>query len=246
MTDHPNLFEGKTVLMINGGSAVGNWLLDHGAMVIVVPTALIRSLQGHARAISADGADYERYKSRISWITKKGGTHDAADMVVATGHTHPLVREARQRGIPIVSPRQVARIRNIPSPQRTLTPSETLTVVDDSGAWVPERGVTSLMQWGSPNCILIAGGNGRSDYAVWAREVRQRIRPTNFILLTGTALPRMRKALGAWGRGIRAYDSLEDALAAAHARAKLHITATILFSPAAKVAQNFRDLVRLK
>jgi hypothetical protein len=112
-----------------------------------------------------------------------------------------------------------------------------LRVIDDGASDAPDRGAASVRALGGPTTVLIAGGHGSGDWSGWAEAVRAAIRPTNLILLDGTATLAMRRALGLWGRGIRSYASIESARVAAVARAAKYVTATILYSPAAAYEQ---------
>lgn len=123
--------------------------------------------------------------------------------------------------------------------QEVVHRSAQLTIVNDAMATEPERGIVALRTFGGPTCLLIAGGDlpaGRqaADCRAWAAEVKKTIRPTNLFLLEGSAAKNIRSALGAWGRGIRMYATLADALHVARQRASKFVAAIILFSPAAQ------------
>ncbi len=129
-----------------------------------------------------------------------------------------------------------------PLRQEVIHKSPKITVVNDAMANHPARGIAALRQWGGPTCIIICGGDdSKSDYREWAGELQKHVRRTNVVFLTGSATTKMRAALGPYGRGIRAFDSLESALKAARARAGLYVSSVILFSPAAKNFGLFAD-----
>ena len=130
----------------------------------------------------------------------------------------------------------------IPYRQETVLQNRKLRVINDTTATSPEGGIAALRRWGGASCILIAGGTDRElDFRVWAAQVRHCIRRTNLVLLTGSATRKMRRALGPWGRGIRAYESLEDAWRAARQRAQFFVSSVILFSPAARSFELFAN-----
>lgn len=134
--------------------------------------------------------------------------------------------------------KRLATLPQIPRRQEVVRESAKLTLVDDTMATIPDRGVAAVQRFGGPTCILIAGGDGgKLNCRAWASTVQSFIRPTNLILMEGSATKHLRAALGAWGRGIRAYDSPERCWKEAHARASKYISATILFSPAAKTSK---------
>lgn len=118
-----------------------------------------------------------------------------------------------------------------------------ITVVNDTTATSPEGGISALRRWGGPNCILICGGTDRElDYRQWAKELADHISRTNVLFLKGSATDKMRTALGRIGvSGVRTYDSLAQVWDAAQKRAKHFVSATILFSPAAKSFELFTN-----
>lgn len=207
----------------------------------------IRSIQGHLRATATDGSEYEQRKNHLAWINPEemGELLATTDLVVTrVAAKHPIVQQARERGVQVVSRGELAGAFPLPPRQEIIHRSDTLTIVNDMGAISPERGVISLRQWGGPNCILIAGGEGRGgDYTAWADTVMEHIRPTNLIFLAGGATDRMRKALGARARGVRTYDSLAQCWRAAQKRSRLFISSVVLFSPAARSTEPFNTLV---
>jgi UDP-N-acetylmuramoylalanine-D-glutamate ligase len=130
----------------------------------------------------------------------------------------------------------------VPMRQEVIAQTTKLTVINDALADGPERGAFALARWGGPTCVVVCGGGGASaDYARWAELLQSTVRRTNVILLSGSATQKMRVALGEYGRGIRAYDSLEVAYKAAQARAGLYVSSVILFSPAAKSYELFAN-----
>jgi UDP-N-acetylmuramoylalanine-D-glutamate ligase len=243
-------FKGKQVLVLGSGAdciVPSVWLLDRDVQVTITDRAAIRGIQGHLRATAVDGQEYERRKSYLACmdLQQASATLAAIDLVVARSSVeHAIVQQARERGIPVTSRGELARAFPLPPQQKIIHRSDALTVVDDTGALSPERGLVSVRQWGGPNCVLIAGGEGRkSDYRLWADTVVEQIRPTNLVLLAGSATDAMRKALGTHGRGIRTYDSLEQCWRAAQKRSGLFISSVVLFSPAARSSESFSALV---
>lgn len=166
------------------------------------------------------------------------------------------VAAARLAGVTVHQiERRKSTLPQVPLRQEVVHQSPKLTVINDSCATEPFRAIAAMRKWGGPTCVLICGGSGNTlDYHEWAQELIRHVRPTNTILLTGSATKKMRRALGAHSKGIRAYDSLEAAFKAAKARAGLYVTSVVLFSPAAKSfelfaneydrGQQFNELVR--
>lgn len=137
---------------------------------------------------------------------------------------------------------RIHTLPQVPQRQEVIHESPKLTVVNDAMATQPARGIVALRRWGGPTCVLICGGDDAGlNYREWAEELPKQVRRKNLILLTGSATNKMRAALGTYGRGIRAYDSLAVALKAARARAGLYVSSVILFSPAAKSFELFAN-----
>jgi UDP-N-acetylmuramoylalanine-D-glutamate ligase len=157
------------------------------------------------------------------------------------GNLEAAIQAARLAGVSEECiQRRIASLPQVPARQEVIHTSAKLTTINDAMATVPERGIATLQKFGGPTCICIAGGDGRCAYKEWAAEVKKSIRPTNMILLEGTATRKMRAALGAWGRGVRMYETFDDAMRVAKQRAQKFVSATILFSPAAQGA--WKDL----
>lgn len=253
MTRTVTAFKGKRMVLLGGGEDVANWLLDHGAHITVTASPLVRRLQAYARTVATDGAVYERRKRAIVHASEEqlvSGVSEA-DAVVASPAMlakHPVVLCAHERGIPVIESGHVRAMTALPTRQRIIHESSTRTVVDDSGAWVPARSICTLRQWGGPNTILITGGDEKCDYTAWADEVHHSISKNNIIFLAGTAVPRMRKALGSYARGIRMYESFAGACRAARLRAEKFVSSKVVLSPAAQqqaeIAEQFAKLLR--
>ncbi len=190
----------------------------------------------------ADNILWERVKGREQHVLQLGdfasswGAHNVANLAAASLAAHlagvPWSRiQSRIESLPVVPYRQEIVHRDA-----------RITVVNDTTATSPEGGIAALRRWGGPTTVLICGGTDRDlDYNEWAREIPAAVRRTNLIFLSGSATKKMRAALGAYGRGIRSYDSLAAAFKAARARAGLYVTSVVLFSPAAKSFELFTD-----
>jgi len=164
------------------------------------------------------------------------GEHNLANLLAAVSAAHAA-------GVPWKQVQErIAMLPTIPYRQETVFQGRKVRVINDTTATSPEGGIAAIRRWGGSNCILIAGGTDRElDYRAWADEVRRNIRTTNLMLLEGSATKKMRRSLGAWGRGIRSYGSLEDVWQAALKRAPSFMTSVILFSPAAKSFELFQN-----
>lgn len=231
MATHSHPLKGKSVLVIAGSAPIAHWLIDQEARITLADHSLIRSAQAHVRTIVSDGQEYERRKKNVQWIDDEGLAQAVADAdIVVAPPNHAVQGHACEYGIPVVSAQEVRRLKILPASREVVRESKKITIIRDPAATSPTRAAAAVERFGGPNCILVAGGRGRGNYAVWAESVTRRIRPTNLVFLSGSATRAMRVALGPWGRGIRAYDSMERCEKVARDRAKLFVQATILFS----------------
>ncbi len=253
-----NIFMHQTArdhLILNQDDEWTPWFLQQQPRGRVWRTSMMPLPAGTEGVWHADGAVWERVKNKeqcvldLGYFASQWGMHNVANLLAAALAAHLA-------GVPW--PRIQARIASVPAVpyrQEVVFRDARLTIVNDTTATSPEGGIAALRRWGGPTCVLICGGTDRElDYRAWAKELPKQVRRTNVIFLTGSATKKMRAALGAYGRGIRAYDSLAAALKAAHARAGLYVSSVILFSPAAKSfelfaneydrGQQFNELVR--
>ncbi|HXV26918.1 MAG TPA: UDP-N-acetylmuramoyl-L-alanine--D-glutamate ligase [Candidatus Paceibacterota bacterium] len=142
---------------------------------------------------------------------------------------------------PVIAQR-IGTLPGVPYRQETVYRSGKLTVVNDTCATSPDGGIAALERFGGPNCILITGGTDRAlEYGAWAKSLVRHVKPENTIFLAGSATDKMRKALKRSALGRRTYDSLEACFAAALERARYFVNATVLFSPASKSFEKFRN-----
>ena len=143
--------------------------------------------------------------------------------------------------------KRIASLPFAPSRQEVVYQSAKLKIIDDTMATEPDRSIVAIQKFGGQSCILIAGGDGQSDYSGWANAVQSHIRATNLILLDGSATKKMRRALGIWGKGIRSYTNLKSAYNFALRRARLFVSSVILFSPSARSKKRLADeFVRIR
>ena len=138
--------------------------------------------------------------------------------------------------------KRIATLPQIQYRQETVHQDRKLTVINDTTATSPEGAIAAIRRWGGPNCVLICGGTDRElEFGAWADAVRETLNVNNMVFLDGSATRKMRTALGPWGRGIRSYASLADALDAALARARKYVQSVVVFSPGAKSFELFRN-----
>jgi UDP-N-acetylmuramoylalanine--D-glutamate ligase len=239
-----NIFKGQKGsdwLILNQDDAEWTgWFLEqkpHGRVRYFSLRPLPLDIEGVWRdstAVWEREAGHEQKVLELGSFEQEWGTHNISNLLAAA-------LAARSAGVkwPTIQSR-LASIPQVPYCQETIFQNPKLRIINDTTATSPEGGMAALERFGGPGCILITGGTDRElDYSLWAQAVKRQIRKNDIVLLEGSATQKMRVALGPWGRGIRAYPSLEGAVQAAMARSKLFTKAIILFSPAAKSFELF-------
>ena len=117
-----------------------------------------------------------------------------------------------------------------------------LKVINDTTATSPDGGIAAIERFASPSTILIAGGTDRQlDYAKWAKTVLKNIKRENIILLSGSATDKMIKELRTTNQESRARETLKECLQEALVKAGKYSQPVILFSPAAKSFEKFKN-----
>ncbi len=126
--------------------------------------------------------------------------------------------------------------------QQEIFKSKKLTIINDTTATSPEGGIAALDRFGGPDTILITGGTDRGlDYRDWRRIVLKKIRPKNLIFISGSSTDKM---LGLLKNKIKkpvVCDNLENCVSEAFKIAKTQPKSIILFSPASKSFEKFKN-----
>jgi UDP-N-acetylmuramoylalanine--D-glutamate ligase len=229
-------------LILNADDEWTPWFLSRRPASRVYRTSMrplpagVRGVWYQDHAIWEHGANRDRKVVELSGFIESWGAHNVANVLQA-------VLAARIMGASYASiQRRIASLPAVPYRQEVVYRDAHLTVVNDTTATSPEAGIAALKRWGGPTCVLITGGTDRElEYRAWAKELPKHIRRTNTVFLSGSATQKMRAALRKDAAGIRAFDSLEKAWEAALERARTYVTATILFSPAAKSFELFQN-----
>jgi len=240
-----NIFRGQRrtdTLVLNAEDAWTPWFLEQG------PRARVRFFAANPLPVGREGiwsegdTILERTSGRprrvldIAGFAAQWGEHNLMNLLAAAS-------AARAAGVPWA--RIQERITTLPQVsyrQEVVHRSRSLTVVNDTTATSPDGAIAALRRWGGPNCILICGGTDRElDFRAWAKELPEHVTKNNTVFLAGSATQKMKTALGPAARGIRTYDTLEDAWYAAHKRAGQFVSAVVLFSPGAKSFELFAN-----
>lgn len=126
--------------------------------------------------------------------------------------------------------------------QETVFADKNLTIINDTTATSPEGGIAAIERFGGENCLLITGGTDRQlDFSRWAKVVKKHLFLKNLIFIKGSATEKMEKLLNPSLTKDQFCDTLQECLERALHRAKTLPSAVILFSPAAKSFEKFKN-----
>ena len=137
---------------------------------------------------------------------------------------------------------KVNDLPQVPFRQEIIFQNRKLKIINDTTATSPDGGIAALERFGSPNTILIAGGTDRQlDYKEWAKSVLKNIKKENIILLSGSATDKMTEELRIMNQELRTRETLKECLQDALAGTGKYSKSVILFSPAAKSFEKFKN-----
>lgn len=126
--------------------------------------------------------------------------------------------------------------------QETVFADKNLTIINDTTATSPEGGIAAIERFGGKNCLLITGGTDRQlDFSRWAKMVKKHLPLKNLIFIKGSATEKMEKLLNQSLTKEQFCDTLQECLERALGKAKALKSAIILFSPAAKSFEKFKN-----
>lgn len=172
----------------------------------------------------------------LSGFKKKYGRHNLQNVLVSSlvAHLFNIKWNSMQRAI-----------RNLPSiefRQQKIFDNKELTIINDTAATSPEGGIAALERFGGSNTILIAGGTDRNlDCKGWSKIVLKKIRPQNLIFLSGSSTDEMLDLLKNKIKNPLVCDDLKTCVAEAFKIVKTQAKSIILFSPASKSFEKFKN-----
>ncbi|MEX1064180.1 MAG: UDP-N-acetylmuramoyl-L-alanine--D-glutamate ligase [Candidatus Paceibacterota bacterium] len=172
----------------------------------------------------------------VKGFIEKWGGHNLQNLLVSSLAAH-------LGGIswPIIQ-KNIKTLPQVPFRQEVIFENEQIRVVNDTAATSPDGGIAAVKRFGSPSCVLITGGTDRQlDYSQWAKVVPKFVKPENIIMIDGSATGKMLAVLGSKGHKIRVFNTLEECVVAALSRLSGHSGATLLFSPASKSFEKFKN-----
>jgi UDP-N-acetylmuramoylalanine--D-glutamate ligase len=182
----------------------------------------------------------------VGGFIKKWGEHNLYNLLAAS-------LMAFLCGIPWPKIRQrIKTLPQIPFRQEVVFENRKIKIINDTAATSPDGGIAAIKRFaspsvalakeGRPHCILIAGGTDRQlDYSAWARVVSRMIKKENLILLTGSATEKMIGSLNLPLEKTMIFDTLKECIQAGLAKARKLGNAILLFSPAAKSFEKFKN-----
>lgn len=137
---------------------------------------------------------------------------------------------------------QIQSLPQIPHRQEVIYSNKNITIINDNAATSPEGSIQAIKRFSSKSCLLITGGTDKLlDYSDWAKIVKQCLPIENVFFLEGSATVKMLSSLKENNNGFNVYKSLLECVKAAIEKAFGFEKATIIFSPAAKSFEKFRN-----
>jgi UDP-N-acetylmuramoylalanine--D-glutamate ligase len=137
--------------------------------------------------------------------------------------------------------KRIKKLPQIPFRQETIYENKHLRIINDTSATSPDGGIAAINRFAGVGLILIAGGTDRElDYSDWCKLIRQKFKPENVILLAGSATDKILKNFGS-SFPVSVFDSLAECVKEALSRASGYPKSVILFSPAAKSFEKFKN-----
>ncbi|MBI2058115.1 MAG: UDP-N-acetylmuramoyl-L-alanine--D-glutamate ligase [Candidatus Yanofskybacteria bacterium] len=133
---------------------------------------------------------------------------------------------------------KIADLPQVPFRQEIIFQSPKLKIINDTTATSPDGSIAALERFGSANTVLITGGTDRQlEYYAWAKVVKKKVKSKNLIFLSGSATEKMLKLV----KSSVVSDTLADCIKLALEKAGKYSQCVILFSPAAKSFEKFKN-----
>jgi len=137
---------------------------------------------------------------------------------------------------------RIKTLPQIPFRQEVVFKNKKIKIINDTTATSPDGGIAAIERFGGPNCVLITGGTDRQlDYSKWAGVVSKMIKRENLIFLAGSATEKMIKSLNLPLEKVMIYGTLKECIQAGLAKTRKLGNAVLLFSPAAKSFEKFKN-----
>lgn len=137
---------------------------------------------------------------------------------------------------------KIKSLPHIPFRQEVIFADDRLKIINDTTATSSEGGIAAMKRFGGKNCILITGGTDRQlDFSRWAKTLLSYIPISNVIFLRGSATQKMFDQLQGQVKPEQVKETLKECLERAQRLIKDKELATILFSPAAKSFEKFKN-----
>jgi UDP-N-acetylmuramoylalanine--D-glutamate ligase len=137
---------------------------------------------------------------------------------------------------------QISSLPQVPLRQETIFQNKKLRIINDTTATSPEGGIAALKRFAGPATVLITGGTDRQlEYGTWGKLAPKLIKLENMIFLNGSATQKMLAALGPKAKKVNVFETLEECLTVALKKAGKYQKSVVLFSPASKSFEKFKN-----
>lgn len=179
----------------------------------------------------------------VKGFAKKWGEHNLQNLLAASlmayvcGVPWPKIQQ-KVKTLPQIPFRQEVVFHGS---VRLTMGDKKIKIINDTSATSPDGGIAAIKRFGGPHCILIAGGTDRQlNYSEWARVISGAVKRSNLILLAGSATEKMLKYLGKVDES-QIFDTLRGCVTAGLKKALNYPKSVLLFSPAAKSFEKFKN-----
>lgn len=172
----------------------------------------------------------------IAEFANQWGVHNLENLMATAlvAHLHGVFWSEIQQ--------KMKTLPQIPLRQEVIFESPKIKIINDTTATSPDGGIAAVKRFGSPNCVLITGGTDRQlDYLEWGKVVPKYIKPENIVILAGSASDKMLKSFGKTTGKINVRETLVECVALAMEKAGKFDNSVVLFSPAAKSFEKFKN-----
>jgi len=173
---------------------------------------------------------------RVEDFGKERGRHNLINLLISS-------LAANLVGVPWeIIQKNITSLPEIKFRQEVIYKTNKLRIINDTAATSPDGGMAAVNRFASPATILIAGGTDRQlDYSVWAKTVNKKLKPENIILLEGSATIKILRLLSRNKIEPQVFGTLAKCIQAALIKARQRGQSMILFSPAAKSFEKFKN-----
>src|SRR3989344_1458092 len=164
------------------------------------------------------------------------GEHNVSNLMAAALAAHLA-------GVPWKNIQEkIKSLPQVPFRQEIVFANERLKVINDTTATSPEGAIQALKRFGGSGTVLITGGTDRQlDFSRWAEVLKKNIQPGNDVFLEGSATDKMLAVLDDWPAAAPVCKTLQECLEVALKFSGKYGKSVVLFSPASKSFEKFKN-----